>query len=377
MKDQSHIDMSNYEIFVIDYLDGQLSTEDQVALHAFLEQHPELREEIDGLELATLDPIDISTDFKQSLKKTPIHKSGNIDEDNYESYFVAFTENDLNKADVKHLEEFLSISPDLINEFNLFKKVKIQPDASTLFPDKESLKKRRAVSIVWISGIAATLTLFLAITFFLQKEGPNRTRELITLQSFSSKTTTQVAFSDLEDTNLLLHQNNNIASFLIPQKIVENEVKEEIIEEPNIAWTQVQVGELTRKPIQTDLTNILDFHRLEMKNQGITAEPNEYLLAEATPQSTNKRSLFSKIVGGQLAKIGDRFGRNKEQNINHQLEKSEPGYIKVIDRSILVFNTITGSETNVSKTYNSNGHMTNYKVAGNNLYVSRPIESTP
>jgi hypothetical protein len=99
-------------------------------------------------------------------------------------------------------------------------------------------------------------------------------------------------------------------------------------------------------------------------------------MADASTEPIKKKSLFSKIVGGQLAKIGDRFGRNKEQNINRQLEKSEPGYIKVIDRSILVFNTITGSETNVSKTYNNDGHLTDYSVAGNTLYVSRPIEAT-
>ncbi|MBU3926885.1 MAG: hypothetical protein KKB74_03700, partial [Bacteroidetes bacterium] len=74
MKKQPLIDLKNYEIFVIDYLDGQLSKAEETALLAFLDQHPDLKDDFEGLELATLEPITIEADFKQELKKNTCHK---------------------------------------------------------------------------------------------------------------------------------------------------------------------------------------------------------------------------------------------------------------------------------------------------------------
>ncbi len=377
MKNQSHIDMSNYEIFVIDYLDGQLSGEEELALLSFLEKHPELKEEVDGLELATLEPLEISSDLKQSLKKTPIAEVLGIDENNYESYFIAFAEKDLNKKEIQQLEKFLLANPLLVNEFELHKNLRLQPDHKIVYPDKEGMKKRRILPVVWISGIAATLTLLLAISFFVQDNNPNTSRQLVNIPTFSTFPENHIAQQDLDNYAFLPERQSITPVHFVAQTEENTAIVLSAYDEQLLAFSEIKIQRLPQKPINTTLFNLYDFRRLEAKEFPTPEDTIDYLMADASTEPIKKKSLFSKIVGGQLSKIGDRFGRNKEQNINHQLEKTEPGYIKVIDRSILVFNTITGSETNVQKTYNSNGHMTNYKVAGNNLYVSRPIESTP
>lgn len=376
MEYQPHIDLSNYEVFVIDYLDGQLSGEEEVALLAFLEKHPELKEEVDGLELATLEPLEISSDLKQSLKKTPICEVHGIDENNYESYFIAFAEKDLNETKIQQLEKFLLANPLLFNEFELHKNLRLRADQTIVYPDKEGLKKRRILPVVWISGVAATLTLLLAVSFFLQNNKPNTSRQIVNIPTFATIPENLILEQDLDMYAILPEREAPTPTNFVAQTEENPATVLSAHEKQLFAYSEIKIQRLPQKPINTALFNLYDFHRLEAKEFPSPEDTFEFLMADASTEPIKKKSLFSKIVGGQLAKIGDRFGRNKEQNINRQLEKSEPGYIKVIDRSILVFNTITGSETNVSKTYNNDGHLTDYSVAGNTLYVSRPIEST-
>jgi hypothetical protein len=63
------VNMENYEIFLMDYFDNNLSEESVAALMLFLDQHPEIKEEASGLFDFTLIPEDISFD-KESLKKS-------------------------------------------------------------------------------------------------------------------------------------------------------------------------------------------------------------------------------------------------------------------------------------------------------------------
>ena len=50
------IDKNNYEALLIDYLDGTLNAVQEAALWLFLEEHPELREEFEGLADVKLTP---------------------------------------------------------------------------------------------------------------------------------------------------------------------------------------------------------------------------------------------------------------------------------------------------------------------------------
>lgn len=66
------INLHNYEAIAIDYLEGNLSDKEHTAFLLFLEQHPQIREELDGISEITI-PIDESYYYeKASLKKQEI-----------------------------------------------------------------------------------------------------------------------------------------------------------------------------------------------------------------------------------------------------------------------------------------------------------------
>jgi len=43
----------------------------------------------------------------------------------------------------------------------------------------------------------------------------------------------------------------------------------------------------------------------------------------------------------------------------------------VLDKSLLVFNTITGSETDRVRTYNTEGELTSFQIEGQEVLLSR------
>jgi len=372
MNKKPHIDLSNYEIFVIDYLDGQLSSEAETALMDLLNRHPDLKDEVDGLELATLEPMGISVDFKQELKKTPIIQIGEIGESNYETYFIAAFEHDLSREESTQLDLFLAANPQLRDEYALHEKLLLQADESVVYENKEALKKRRVIPVYAGSAVAASLTLLLAVTFFF-KFNTNTDRPKVFMSSFAQRQVQQINTPNSK-AGIILTERRVVA---IPETIsnpLKNLTDEPPVQGQTSEKTILVMGRLSQKPIFQSLAEV-DIAQLAEPSLIETTMESEFLLAYASTQPEEGKSLFSKVIGGQWKKITQRFTGDKEQNIERQLQGDEPGYIKLIDRSILVFNTVTGSETHVEKSYNRDGHLTDYKVGGNSIYVSRPINS--
>ena len=64
------IDIHNYEAYLLDYSEGNLTGELQVELELFLIQHPELEINLDELSLVSLENEAASFSNKNSLKKS-------------------------------------------------------------------------------------------------------------------------------------------------------------------------------------------------------------------------------------------------------------------------------------------------------------------
>lgn len=127
------IDKNNYEAYLLDLWEGNLSEEDKVMLSQFLEKHPELNDE-DALNL--LEDISI-TDNNTNFDKASINFE-QINLVNYEFFFVAFLEGDLSNEEMIAVNKFLGEHPTLNKEFTQFKNTKL-PIEKIEYPHKEKL----------------------------------------------------------------------------------------------------------------------------------------------------------------------------------------------------------------------------------------------
>ncbi len=157
------INRRNYELYFLDYLENRLSAEEREAVELFLNLHPDLREELEGLaeEFPALEAENAL--YPLNLKKAITEVEG-ITEENAGDWFIADYEGDLSPADQQVLHRFLKKNPALHADYKAIGKIRISSDP-VLFPDKKALK-RRVILPIYYYAAAASVLLFIASAYF-------------------------------------------------------------------------------------------------------------------------------------------------------------------------------------------------------------------
>jgi anti-sigma factor RsiW len=162
------INRHNYEEFFVLYLDNELSSGDRRQVELFVQQHPDLGEELQLLEQTRLelDPT-VVFDGKESLMK-PVGL-GWINADNQEEWLVQYIDNELDNEQKAAVEIYAANNPSVKSELELLLKTKLRPETSITFFNKESLYRREETTVrrmvpVRLWRIAAAVLLLIALT---------------------------------------------------------------------------------------------------------------------------------------------------------------------------------------------------------------------
>jgi hypothetical protein len=158
------IDRSNYEIWLIDWLDGNLDESQVAGLLVFLNENPDIQEEFYEMSTFRVKPADDSFNQKANLKKTPEE----IHESQFEYLCIGWLENDLTPLQKEELKEITDNDARKKITFELFQKTKLIP-AEIIYRDKKSLIKRTVPSFIirlsaW--GLSAAAVIALVMTFY-------------------------------------------------------------------------------------------------------------------------------------------------------------------------------------------------------------------
>lgn len=157
------IDISNYEEYVIDYLDGNLSDSELDAFTAFLALHPKLADEVADLKDMPALEQPATLAFDRESIKMEIEPVDFLNESTYEPYFSAAADQALSQEEQVMLEAFLAKNPKLQREFNLYQATTLEADQTVVYPEKGALK----LSIpIWEQARSAALK-FAAILVIL------------------------------------------------------------------------------------------------------------------------------------------------------------------------------------------------------------------
>src|SRR5688500_12602385 len=152
-----NISKNNYEIFFIDYYDGNLNADQTAALFLFLESYPELKEEFENFSPIILEASDIQFPDRDSMKKEDenISDTGQL--------LVAELEGDITPAEQLLLDNIVAAQPAYKKDREIYKATISVPDYSIVYPDKRTLKKPVPFFVAYRNeiryGIAAILLL--------------------------------------------------------------------------------------------------------------------------------------------------------------------------------------------------------------------------
>lgn len=168
------IDRSNYEIWLVDWLDGNLSEVRKAELLLFLEDNQDLKEEFNGIASVTLLPTDSYFRGKNNLKKD----ASELTDNQYALLCAGYFENDLNESQKEDLLEIIENDPLRKKEFELIRKMKLISPAIS-YKNKNKLYRRTAFqkaisfSLVGLSAAAAIALLIILAPFSPEKQPGN------------------------------------------------------------------------------------------------------------------------------------------------------------------------------------------------------------
>lgn len=217
----SLITKNNYEAFLLDYVEGNLSPEHTAELMLFFENNPELKEDLEAFDLLTLDVPETNLKNKEALK---------IDEEK----ISALTFDDFAIAEIEGLNSveksnefalFLKQNPSYQKEYEVYQKTKLVA-STVIFEDKPALKREQKVIPLywWVTSAAAVI-----LALFLLK-GVN----------WNDENTIPIIANEIENNSVKEEPLNNVESVVEDNLIAEEtdviekveEVKKEKVIQP-------------------------------------------------------------------------------------------------------------------------------------------------
>jgi len=138
------INRNNYEEYFLLYIDGELDAPDRFAVENFVKHNADLAVEFDMLMSTKFSPEAIEFADKENLLRT---EGNNINETNYEEYFLLYIDYELSAAKREEVEMYVLKHPKLQDEFITLKQAVLAPEVVS-YGDKSGLyrtEKRRTI----------------------------------------------------------------------------------------------------------------------------------------------------------------------------------------------------------------------------------------
>ena len=177
------IDRSNYEIWFIDWLDGNLNNDQVEQLNQFLSENPDQKEELKEMDSSPIIPLPYEFMGKSGLFRAP----SDITESQFEFLCAAYAENDLSSQELQEFSQIIDIDPQKRNLSELFRRLKlIAPDIR--YVNKKKLFKRTPLqktirlSAALLSA-AATAAILITLSIFIQEDEKVNISQIITKES--------------------------------------------------------------------------------------------------------------------------------------------------------------------------------------------------
>ncbi|MEO6611540.1 MAG: hypothetical protein ABIT05_01900 [Chitinophagaceae bacterium] len=166
----------NYEEFFILYMDKELSSDERRMVETFVQQHPDLKEELDLLLQYKLVP-DTAITFNGKEELIKVNGETPVTLTNYEEWFLLYLDNELSADQKKTVEQFLSANPAIQKEFSVLQRTRLQPE-KIVFDSKASLyrkevKVRPLINYKWRVAAAILVLLLGGMTYILVSNKPS------------------------------------------------------------------------------------------------------------------------------------------------------------------------------------------------------------
>ncbi|MGE0560421.1 MAG: hypothetical protein AB7O47_01265 [Flavobacteriales bacterium] len=293
----SNINLNNCEAYLLDYVEQNLSPDMVAELMLFLEQHPEVKAELEAFENVSLNTDGIMFHQKENLKKIAI-----------EDLMIAEIEGLNSSQETKELFDVIDEKPAYATLFANYQKTILKP-ATIIFADKAALKRKETKVIplyYWYSSVAAVLVVAFTLSPFITGDEnqfavdtrmfPVNNKKVI--EETAVKPATPINIDVKEQINNTATSNNitNSKNVLAEKSIKTNKQKQAIKSTPKVIETKT--SEPTKKEYITINPPQKEYIEIEpyVAEVNTSKQPEEYLsVSELLKKEAQKRLLENEV----------------------------------------------------------------------------------
>lgn len=401
------ITRDNYEIYMIDYLEDNLSQDLASEMEKFLNANPDIRGEAEGLaSITTEDAPDLKFPEKDCLKN--IAKADDYGIPHFDYLAIAKTEGDSTENEKSRLKELCEQNPDCADDLILYGKLKLQADKNIQYPAKDELKN---VSVENLSELDRADYLAAAAAEgdmteeeaqeweALLKDKPELQKDFALFEKSFLQADEKLAYPDKAALKRTLSMADRqftympvavaasiiavffvIGSLLTPKDIL-----------PVKSMADIEFSDELRKYYPTEIPeNTLQTAAYYAENTPTSDSENTHRNENENPENTNEKYKYEPLnFSGTTTDIPKAdahvFAQNTQEpeikllkgTNNNDYNPTEPernpknkAWI-IAEKSLDFWKTITSSEVMMANSYNDEGEIERLNIQGNRLEISR------
>lgn len=360
------IDRSNYEIWLIDLLDGNLNDHQAEQLFLFLNENPDLREEFEELNSFNLKPPVKSFPRKEIIKKS----IADLSHSQFEYLSVGYLENDLSDEQQSEIEEVLEQDPEKKRIFEFIQKTKLTP-SDIKYKHKNHLLKRTVtqklirMSVIGLSSAAAITLIIMTYLIIPQKTPDNPVN---TAENILADTINRQASIALKPEPAL-----NEPELKAPEIISENLVSEVGKRISDLPQSDITISVMSKDslfrnpdnqetaPVKVSFDTEIELRTVILNNSLIASNSDLYIPAD------DERSNVSRF----MAKIF------REKILKEELSPDKPlrGY-EIAEAGITGLNKLLGWEMALEKNNDEDGELRSVYFSSKILKFNAPVKKS-
>ncbi|MGM0504104.1 MAG: hypothetical protein ACQESQ_05745 [Bacteroidota bacterium] len=358
----TEINRHNYEIYCMDYLDGNLSPSQEELLWLFLKENPDLKQELEEFESIHIPSHEQEFPGKQQLKKSIL-----LDENQssiFDELCISYIEGDLSLKGKAALNEYLNSNPQKAQALKIYKQTKFQADSFILFPEKEKLKKTGMIFAMKrfypYIAVAASILLLIAVYLFVpQKSNESYSTRVAVFETLPARE--NLIQLELEGPQALPNLSTPLAEAKKYPTPAE-EKKHQPIPAEGVRDSEslriTAIDPLPLKPIEQERNPL----HLASVESGITNKTLDYFQAQYS-QEPGYKNLTSFLAES----VSERWVKTPE-NGNKKFELFD-----LARWSVQGVNWLTGSNMTLEKQYNQKGEAEKINFNSKLIAFSTPI----
>ncbi len=361
------IDRSNYEIWLVDWLDGNLNDLQVEQLFIFLDENPDLKEEFKDIGTTKLIPSGRSFPHKEILKKS----AADLSLSQFEDLSVAFLENDLSSEQKEEIAEIIEKDEVKKKSFELIQKTRLAPPDLNYKNKNQLYRRTTAQKIIRLSVIglsaAAAVTLVIMTYQIIPRNIPDKINN--TAQNIVADTLFRQPVTNIEPDSIVTEINpiksESIKDNLIAEVLERNiELPKSYVEEAlftnDSSFIDPRNPEIV--PGKIAINTAIDW---ELKTTGNKlAASNHYLNIPAYDDDRSNLSRF-------LAKTF------REKILKEGVSAGDPlkGY-EIAEAGVTGLNKLLGWEMALIKNNDENGELQSVYFSSKILKFNAPVKKS-